>query len=133
SEDTASLQGVRMLIVDDDAGAGEVVRRMLTAYGADAMTATSGTEALERISDSIPDIVLSDIGMPGMDGDEFLQTIGKRGKTTPAIAVTAFARPEDRIRTLQAGYNMHVSKPVDARELLTVVQAVLRNTGRHVH
>ena len=70
--------------------------------------------------------------MPGMDGYELVQTMRKNGITIPAVAVTAFARSEDRIRALQAGYNMHLPKPVDAKELLSVVRAVLRSTGRVV-
>lgn len=129
-EERASLGGIRVLVVDDDPGAAEIVKRMLAAYGADATTAASGDEALIKIPDSAPDIILSDIGMPEMDGYEFISALRKGGNKVPVIAVTAFARAEDRIRTLQAGYGMHLAKPIDARELLTVVRAMLRNTGR---
>lgn len=126
------LAGVRVLVVDDDPGAAEIVKRMLEAGAAETVIATSGEEALAIIRATRPDIILSDIGMPGMDGYELIRELRKTGNSTPAIALTAFARPEDRIRSLEAGFTAHLSKPVDARELLIVTQAILRNAGRLV-
>lgn len=123
-----SLQGVRALVVDDDRAAGEVAKRMLGAYGAEVSACESARDALTFLETGAPDILLSDIGMPEMDGYEFIRMVRGKGHQIPAIAITAFARPEDRVRALQAGYTMHLSKPVDATELLTVVNALLRNT-----
>jgi PAS domain S-box-containing protein len=124
-----ALKGIRVLIVDDDPNAAEVVRRLLESCGAYAIAANSGDEALTSINQMQSDVILCDIGMPGMDGYEFIGALRKTGNVTPAIAVTAFARPEDRIRSLQAGFAMHLSKPIDIRELTTVMQAVLRSSG----
>jgi PAS domain S-box-containing protein len=128
--DEDALKGIRVLIVDDDPNAAEVIRRMLESCGAAAFAANSGEEALTSINQMRPDVILSDIGMPRMDGYEFIGALRKTGDVTPAIAVTAFARPEDRIRSLQSGFAMHISKPIDLRELTTVMQAVLRSTGK---
>jgi PAS domain S-box-containing protein len=120
------MPGIRILVVDDDAGACEILRRLLDQAGATVETARCGNEALARISNSPPDLFLCDIGMPEMDGYELIRIIRERGFTLPAIAVTAFARAHDRVRSLQAGYNMHLSKPVDVRELFTVIDTLLR-------
>src|SRR5262249_52498623 len=126
--DDKLLRGIRVFVVDDDPGAAEILRRMLESYGAEPVTATSGAEALQQIMASPFDIILSDIGMPEMDGYELIRLLRESGSTTPAVAVTAFARPEDRIRSLEAGFSMHLAKPIEAREMLSVIQAVLRIT-----
>jgi PAS domain S-box-containing protein len=130
SVENIKLSGVRILVVDDDPGACEILRQLLTQTDAEVETISSGIEALPRILESAPDILLCDIGMPGMDGFEVIRTIRERGLAVPAVAITAFARPEDRIRSLQAGFNMHLSKPIDARELLIVIDTLLRTTAR---
>jgi PAS domain S-box-containing protein len=124
-----SLKDVKVLVVDDDPTSSEIVRRILTNYDAQVSTAQSADEALLLLSDFHPHVLISDIGMPGKDGFTFIREIRQREATTqnprlPAIALTAFARPEDRIRVLQAGYNTHVAKPIDPRELLAVVSSL---------
>jgi CheY-like chemotaxis protein len=104
------FRGVRVLIVDDDPGACDVLVRLLLQSGAQAECVHSGQEALDRISAA--------------------ERLRAAGETCPAIAVTAFARTEDRIRTLQAGFDMHVSKPVDAREVLTSIATLLRKLAK---
>jgi PAS domain S-box-containing protein len=120
------LKNVKVLVVDDDPSSREIVRRILTNYDAQVSTAQSADEALPLLAEFDPHVLISDIGMPGKDGLTFIREIRRleaasQNPRRPAIALTAFARAEDRIRVLQAGYNMHVSKPIDPRELLAVV------------
>jgi PAS domain S-box-containing protein len=120
------LTNVKVLVVDDDSNSSEIVRRILAGREALVTVASSADEALTLIELVEPDVLVSDIGMPGKDGLTLIREIRgtesrTRAKRLPAIALTAFARPEDRIRVLQAGYNTHVSKPVDPRELIAVV------------
>ena len=121
-----SLSKVRVLVVDDDVEACEVLQRVLKECHATVDTATSARQALERLTEMSHDIIISDIGMPEMDGYELIRQIRSRGAKIPAVAMTAFARSEDRIRALQAGYNMHVAKPLEPQELIAVVAALVR-------
>src|SRR5262249_44121428 len=123
---SVKLPDVRVLVVDDDACGTEIIRRLLKDSDAIVETAGSGSEALARISAKRPDLFLSDIGMPEMDGIELIRHVRARYADLPAIAVTAFARPEDRTRALQAGFNMQLSKPIDAQELLSAMASLLR-------
>ncbi len=118
------LGGIRVLAVDDEADAVDVVRRILERNGATVQTASSMEEALALFQGSMPDVILSDIGMPEHDGYELITRLRALpgGKGVPAVALTALARSEDRTRALRAGFQMHVAKPVDASELLAVVQ-----------
>src|SRR5688572_17446960 len=120
------LPNVRVLVVDDDSSSCEIVRRILLGSEAQVTTAASADEALKVMEQFEPDVLVSDIGMPGKDGLTLIREIRlselrMRTRRLPAVALTAFARPEDRIRILQAGYNTHVAKPVDPRELIAVV------------
>jgi CheY-like chemotaxis protein len=124
-----SLKDVKVLVVDDDPTSGEIVRRILANYDAQVFTAQSADEAMPLLAQFDPHVLISDIGMPGKDGLTFIREIRQLEAAThsprcPAIALTAFARAEDRIRVLQAGYNMHVAKPIDPRELLAVVSSL---------
>jgi CheY-like chemotaxis protein len=116
-----------------EADARELVKRLLAQYGAEAMLAESGPDALALLDRTIPDLIISDLGMPNQDGYEFMRAVRarpkERGGQVPAISLTAFARLEDRVRTLQAGYQMHVAKPVDAIELIAVATSLV---GRRV-
>jgi CheY-like chemotaxis protein len=123
------IAGVRILVVDDDSAAREIMRRLLSECAAVVETAESGHEALELVRQQPPDLLLCDIGMPGLDGLEFVRRLRAERVLVPAIAVTALARAEDRIRALQAGFNMHLSKPVEASELLAVVDTLLRTVA----
>jgi PAS domain S-box-containing protein len=120
------LTNVRVLVVDDDVNSSEIVRRILVGREAQVLIASSADEALKVIEQFEPHVLVSDIGMPGKDGLSLIREIRlhevrMRVRRLPAVALTAFARPEDRIRVLQAGYNTHVAKPVDPRELVAVV------------
>jgi PAS domain S-box-containing protein len=121
------LHGIEALVVDDDPDARELIGRLLSAAQASVVFASSAAEAQRMIAGKNPNIIISDIGMPGQDGYQFMHGLRKEGVSTPAIALTAFARPEDRMRALQAGYQMHLAKPVDPAELITVVGSI---TGR---
>ena len=123
---SSELTGVKVLVVDDQLDARELIKRILTDCGADVWVAAGAEEALGLLDRHTPDLVVSDIGMPGVDGYELLRRIRKRadGTRMPAIALTAFARSEDRTRALRAGFVVHVAKPVDPAELVATVASV---------
>ena len=127
------LAGIKVLVVDDEADARELLKRVLTDCGATVITADGAIEALARIESDRPDVLVSDIGMPDVDGYAFLKQVralGKeRGGRLPAIALTAFARSEDRTRALLAGFLVHVAKPVDPSELVATIASVVGRTG----
>jgi PAS domain S-box-containing protein len=122
-----SLAGLKILVVDDEEDARELVTRILAVCGAEVVAAGSAGEAIEAIQAREIDVLVSDIGMPEVDGYQLIHAVrmlgGKRG-TTPALALTAFSRPEDRWRALRAGYQVHVSKPVDQGELVLLVARI---------
>jgi CheY-like chemotaxis protein/two-component sensor histidine kinase len=119
------LTGVKVLVVDDDEDTSELVRRILEEHQADVVTVESTSEALQAIERFRPDVLLSDIGMPGQDGYQLIRRLRAlapdEGGRTPAAAVTAFATPEDRSRALSAGYQAHLAKPIEVERLLRVV------------
>jgi PAS domain S-box-containing protein len=123
--DEVDLAGTRVLVVDDDPVARDLLGRLLLECKAEVMAAGSGPEALQMVGTAIPHVVLSDIGMPGQDGYQFLRELRKlppeRGGAVPMVAVTAYARPEDRSRSIAAGFQAHISKPIDRSELLSVI------------
>jgi CheY-like chemotaxis protein len=119
--------------VDDEADARTLARRVLEERGAEVVAVGSAAEALKAVNDdSTVNVVVSDIGMPEHDGYDFIRQMrampGSAGRV-PAIALTALARDEDRQRTLLAGYQVHISKPVDPAELVTVI-ATLAGRGK---
>jgi PAS domain S-box-containing protein len=120
-----SLANVRVLVVEDDHDAAEFVRSLLAMYGADVRVATSAHEALERLADARPDILISDIGLPEVDGYQLIERIRHKplaeGGGILAVALTAFARTEERTRALRAGYQAHLAKPVESAELIATV------------
>jgi PAS domain S-box-containing protein len=124
------LAGVRVLVVDDEPDGRALILRVLEGRGAIAKPASSAEQALEMLSREKFDVLLSDIGMPDMDGYELMRRVQQldaaRAGPIPAIAVTAYARPEDRQRSLLAGYQMHLSKPIEARELVAGIASLLR-------
>ena len=120
----ACIAGRRILVVDDDMDACEVLRMILEAHGARVETAHSVAAALEKIKGDPPDVLVSDIGMPGQSGYQLIETVRKlKGYTARmlAVAVTAFSRPEDRRAALRAGFNSHLAKPLNAADLITVI------------
>ncbi len=130
----ANLSGVTVLVVDDEADARDLVATVLRTNGAEVTTASTAERALELLSQTSPMILLSDIGMPGTDGYELIRRVrtltGVRAAAIPAIALTAYARDEDRRRALEAGFQTHVAKPVEPAELLRVVSGVVEYMSR---
>ena len=124
------LAGRSVLVVDDDRDARELIARILTDCHAKVRIAASAREAFEALRTDGPDLLISDLGMPEVDGFELLSWVrglGRdRGGLTPAIALTAFARSEDRLRALEAGFNSHISKPVEPSELIAAVASLVR-------
>ena len=124
----AMLMGVRLLVVDDDPGARELISGMLEGFGAQVSTAEGGQAALSLLFSQRPDVLIADLGMPDMDGYALIQQVRALepdfGGLTPAVAVTAYASPQDRLRALQAGYQNHVAKPVEAEELAIVIASL---------
>ena len=120
----AILKDLKVLLVDDDVESCELVEMMLSQRGAQVTCLNSGGEALARLESESPDLLIFDIAMPGLDGYELLTRVRARGINVPAIALTAHARKEDGIRALDAGFQSHVSKPVEA-DLLVVAAASL--------
>jgi PAS domain S-box-containing protein len=128
-----SLKGAKILVIDDESDARELIKRLLIDRGAHVVAADSADRGLELIQSEKPDLVLSDIGMPEKDGYEFIRAVRKLppdgGGRTPAVALTAFARSEDRTRAMMAGYQVHLSKPVEAQELIATVASLTGRTG----
>ena len=116
-----NLRGVKVLVVDDEADARELVKRLLVAYEAVPALAASAADALKLIASFDPAVIVSDIGMPDQDGYAFMRTLRSQGVKTPSIALTAFARENDRIHSIQAGYQAHLPKPFEPLELLALV------------
>jgi PAS domain S-box-containing protein len=126
-----SLAGVHALVVDDEADARDLIQRVLQEQGATVSLAASGAEAMRIMETSEPDILVSDVGMPDMDGYQLMRRIRAsepKGRRLPALALTAFARAEDRKRALLAGYQSHVAKPVDMAELVIVIAGLVSRT-----
>jgi CheY-like chemotaxis protein len=117
------LAGVSILVVDDEPDSRQLAARLFEDRGAVVTTSASAHEALELATTRRFDVIVSDIGMPGRDGYELMKDCRARGVTTPAIALTAYARREDRTQALSSGYQAHVAKPVEAAELLAAVAA----------
>jgi PAS domain S-box-containing protein len=125
------LDGVRALVVDDEADTLELIQRVLQSQGALVTTARSGEGALRLLESSTPDILISDIGMPVMDGYQFMRLMRAaepKGRRMPALALTAFARPDDRKHAILAGYQAHLAKPFDMAELAIVVAGLVGRT-----
>jgi CheY-like chemotaxis protein len=123
------LDGVRVLVVDDEPDARVLIKRFLERCGAKVVTAASAAEALQVLGQLDPHVIVSDIGMPLQDGYEFMTQARRQGVTAPALALTAFARAEDRLRSLYAGYQLHLSKPVEPAELVAAVAGMAGRPG----
>jgi signal transduction histidine kinase/DNA-binding response OmpR family regulator len=132
------LAGLSVMIVDDELDAREVIMAMLELRGAKVIAASTAAEALETLAlaknGSMPDVLVSDIGMPGEDGFELISVVRamrpERGGNIPAIALTAYARPEDRARVLAAGFQRHVAKPVEPSILAAAIDSLSRRNQR---
>jgi signal transduction histidine kinase/ActR/RegA family two-component response regulator len=127
------LDGVRVLVVDDEPQAREVLSLMLEQAGAEVVQAESAMDGLLAVKRSVPAVILSDIEMPHEDGYAFIRqvrTLGEtRGVRLVALAVTAHARAEDRIKALESGFQWHIAKPVDPAELVSVIATLLSQAG----
>src|SRR5215213_8664823 len=127
------LDNVRILVVEDELDALDLITIDLTAHGAKVRGASSAAEALELLRSEPFDLMISDIGMADTDGYNLIKQVrtqeSERGEHIPAIALTAYARTQDRLRALAAGYNTHVAKPVEIKELVTVVKCLIGKIG----
>jgi len=134
SGSSPDLSDFHVLVVDDEADARNLIQHILTKCNARVTTAATATEGIAAVKQHHPDMILSDIGMPVEDGYDFLAKLRQlsraEGGDTPAVALTAFARSEDRRRALMAGFQMHLPKPVEAAELLAVVSNVCASSRR---
>jgi PAS domain S-box-containing protein len=131
--DSSLLRGLRVLVVDDDADARAVVRRLLDDYAVRTVEAGSVQEALQRVAEAAPDLLVSDISMPGEDGYSLVRQLreaGLDGTRLPAIALTAFARPEDRERALMNDFQAHLGKPIDLESLLLAMIGLAKRRPR---
>ena len=118
------LQGVRVLLVEDDADSREIIREILHTQGADVWPVDSGEAALELLTRDVPTVIVSDIGLAGIDGFSLMRRIRalrSRARDVPAIALTAYARAEDRASALGAGYQLYLTKPVEPTELRAAI------------
>jgi PAS domain S-box-containing protein len=122
---TETLDGIRVLVVEDEPDTCDYLDQFLRTYGAEVMCARSAQEALAQLAQSRPDILVSDIGLPDIDGYELMQRIRRLpadcSGAIPAIALTAYARSEDRTRAFRAGYQAHLAKPVEPNELVATI------------
>jgi CheY-like chemotaxis protein len=128
------LDGLRVLVVDDDPDALELATAILTSAGAVVRTCAAAAPALEIVRSWRPAVLVSDLEMPGEDGLSLMRRVralgADEGGMTPAVALTAYGRTQDRMRSLAAGYSMHVSKPVDPAELTTIIASVAARPPR---
>jgi PAS domain S-box-containing protein len=122
------LLGLSVMIVDDEADSRELVRVVLSQYGAQVMLAASAREALEQLRKTVPDILISDIGMPEMDGYELIREVRSHPPTAgvKALALTAYAREEDQQAALSSGFDAYLSKPVEVSELIKTLADLLK-------
>jgi PAS domain S-box-containing protein len=128
--DGVALDGLRVLVVDDEEDARELVREVLSRHGAEVRCAPGAEAALQFLQDERFDLLVADIGMPGVDGYELIRHVralpSDRGGQVMALAVTAYGRPEDRLWALAAGYQQHLAKPVMPGELVVVAASLFR-------
>lgn len=128
-----NLRGVRVMVIDDDLDARSVLRRILEECEAEVVDAEGVKPAMALLANQKPHVLISDISMPEQDGYDLIRQIRELGHSStdiPAIALTAFARNDDRDRALRAGYQIHLTKPVDAGELSAAVAALAGRSGR---
>lgn len=127
---TGSLEGMTVLVVDDELDAREVLSQTLQLHGATVYAADSPTAALAVLAMHTPDVMISDIAMPGEDGYSLMQRVRTlthdEKRQLPSVALTAFARESDRQRALQAGFDLHLAKPMQAEKLLLAIAQVTR-------
>ena len=134
-EERLDLHGVRVLAVDDEADARHLIKRILSPCGAQVETADSGAASLRFLRKTKPHVLIMDIGMPNEDGYEAIRKVrqltSEEGGKVPAIALTAFARSEDRRRAILNGFQMHIAKPVEPSELIAMVASLAGRTENY--
>jgi CheY-like chemotaxis protein/anti-sigma regulatory factor (Ser/Thr protein kinase) len=138
AKSSGELAGVRALVVDDEDDARELLKSALENYGADVIAVSSAPEAYELITETPPperpDVMVADIGMPEEDGYSLIRRLREwedaHDAYTPAVALTAYGRVEDRVSALKAGFQMHVAKPVDPDELAIVILSFVKPQNR---
>ena len=129
-EPAADLHGVRVLAVDDERDSLSLVSEVLEAAGAQVRGASSAAEALRMLDADVPDVIVADLGMPQVDGFQFIDRVRRHPnpsvREVPAAALTAYARSDDRMKALRAGFHIHLAKPIDPVELVTTIAALAR-------
>jgi CheY-like chemotaxis protein len=132
-EHVQPLAGIKVLVVDDDADLRLWLKQLLESLGADVLSASSSQEALDTFQRERPAVLVSDIRLPDGDGYGLLRRMraadAAAGRHTPAVALTAYPRVEDRARALEAGFEMHVPKPVGPQDLVSVIAALAGRGG----
>ena len=123
------LDGIHVLLVEDDDDSRKLLSTMLKRYGARVTAAKSAADALRMVEEDVPDILISDIGMPDEDGYEFIRKLRgmppEKGGRTPAIALTGYASRKDRERALEAGYHQHIAKPIEQADMIAAIAALI--------
>ncbi|MEK6279541.1 MAG: PAS domain S-box protein [Acidobacteriota bacterium] len=129
-----SLEGLQLLLVDDETDTLDLISVELAQYGAKVTGVASAEEALNALAETEFDLLISDIGMPNTDGYDLIRQVrkleGNKNQRIPAVALTAYARVQDRMRAILAGYSTHIAKPVEANELVTVVAGLAGRLGK---
>jgi CheY-like chemotaxis protein len=124
-EAKGSLRGLRLVLVEDEPDQRQLLRRVFVDQGAEVRVAEDASGGLELVRSVRPQVLVSDLGLPGVDGYEFLRRVRElppgEGGRVPAVALTAFARTVDRQRALRAGYQAHVAKPAEPSELVAII------------
>jgi PAS domain S-box-containing protein len=132
--DQVNLEGLRILIVDDEADTLDLITAELAQHGATVTGVTNGSDALASLENSAFDLLVSDIGMPRMDGYQLIQRVRQQeqgeDKRIPAIALTAYVRVQDRMQAIMSGFSTHIAKPLEANELVTVVASLTGRLGK---
>jgi CheY-like chemotaxis protein len=128
------MAGIKVVIVDDEPDARSLLRRVLENCEAEVHTAETADEAMTLLQSKRPHVLISDIGMPGQDGYGLIRRVralpAETGGHTPAVALTAYARAEDRVTAIVAGFQHHLSKPVEPNELIAVVASLVGATEK---
>ena len=130
----SALSGLKVLILDDEPDALEFTKLILTLYHADVVAASTAAEGLEQVQIHRPDVIVSDISMPETDGYQFIRNVrnlpAHNGGHTPAVALTALNRAEDRTKAISAGFQRHLSKPVELKSLIDTIASL---AGQAIH
>lgn len=119
-----ALAGLRVLVIDDEADARDLLTIVLQAHGAEVRAAGSAIDGWSVLDAWTPHVIMSDIGMPRIDGYEFIEKVRSEGTTIPAAALTAYTRPSDRQRALTAGFQAHMPKPAEPSELVALIASL---------